>query len=263
MTNEEAIKELSEWLDACCGEEEIEPTREALRMAIEALKAQMEKSDDLRAKSAQNVQNGDLISRKLAIDAADKIIERDTSGNNDVVKAMTAWKMYVEALPSAQPDNRLSKIADLVEGTIDHFDLDDAMDLLYQIKDVLDSSDELPSAQPEPCEDAVSRQTLQKELALYSIDDITSEDEAGYNRAINDVQKMVLHLPSAQPERKTGKWIEFDCIEDKYDEIKCPCCKHIFTVDSYHWTDIGFIKDDFKFCPNCGADMRGEPNEDR
>lgn len=39
--------------------------------------------------------------------------------------------------PSAQPDNRLSKIADLAEGTIDHFDLDDAMDLLYQIKEVL------------------------------------------------------------------------------------------------------------------------------
>jgi hypothetical protein len=54
------------------------------------------------------------------------------------------------------------------------------------------------------CEDAVSRQTLQKELALYPIDDVTSEDEAGYNRAINDIQKMVLHLPSAQPERK---WI--------------------------------------------------------
>ena len=51
------------------------------------------------------------------------------------------------------------------------------------------------------CEDAVSIQTLQKELALYPIDDVTSEDEAGYNRAINDVQKMVLHLPSAQPER--------------------------------------------------------------
>ena len=51
------------------------------------------------------------------------------------------------------------------------------------------------------CEDAVSRQTLQKELALYPIDDVTSEDEAGYNRAINDVQKMVLHLPSVQPER--------------------------------------------------------------
>ncbi len=40
-------------------------------------------------------------------------------------------------LPSAPPDNRLAKIADLVEGTVDHFDLYDAMDLLYQIKRVL------------------------------------------------------------------------------------------------------------------------------
>lgn len=46
------------------------------------------------------------------------------------------------------------------------------------------------------CEDAVSRQTLQKELALYPIDDVTSEDEAGYNRAINDVQKMVFAFAS-------------------------------------------------------------------
>lgn len=58
------------------------------------------------------------------------------------------------------------------------------------------------------CEDAVSRQTLQKELALYPIDDVTSEDEAGYNRAINDVQKMVLHLPSVQPEITDGQAIE-------------------------------------------------------
>lgn len=46
----------------------------------------------------------DCISRQAAIDGADAIIARDTSGNNDVVKAMTAWKRYVEALPSAQPE---------------------------------------------------------------------------------------------------------------------------------------------------------------
>ena len=46
----------------------------------------------------------DTISRQAAIEAADSIIERDTSGNNDVVKAMTAWKEYIKALPSAQPD---------------------------------------------------------------------------------------------------------------------------------------------------------------
>ena len=45
----------------------------------------------------------DAISRQAAIDGADVIIARDTSGNNDVVKAMTAWKSYVEGLPSVNP----------------------------------------------------------------------------------------------------------------------------------------------------------------
>lgn len=40
MTREEAIKELYAWLDGCCGDEEIEPAREAFRMAIEALRVQ-------------------------------------------------------------------------------------------------------------------------------------------------------------------------------------------------------------------------------
>ena len=50
-----------------------------------------------------NVPCEDTISRQAAIDAADSIINRDTSGNNDVVKAMTAWKEYIKALPSVQP----------------------------------------------------------------------------------------------------------------------------------------------------------------
>lgn len=68
-------------------------------------------------------------------------------------------------------------------------------------------------------------------------------------------RKLMEDAPTIE-EHKTGKWIEYDSDEDKYDIIQCPCCKNTFTVDSFHWTDIGFIKDDFKFCPNCGADMR-------
>ena len=52
----------------------------------------------------------DCILRKDAIDAADKIIERDTSGNNDVVKAMTAWKLYIKALPSPQTEPELTEL---------------------------------------------------------------------------------------------------------------------------------------------------------
>jgi len=46
----------------------------------------------------------DLIERQAAIDAADKIIERDTSGSNAVVNAMIAWSEYIRTLPSAQPE---------------------------------------------------------------------------------------------------------------------------------------------------------------
>ena len=69
----------------------------------------------------------DLISRQAAIDTLYHVDEY----NGRSVEA-------IRNLPSAQPDDRLAKIADLVEGTIDHFDLDDAMDLLYQIKEVLE-----------------------------------------------------------------------------------------------------------------------------
>lgn len=45
--------------------------------------------------------------------------------------------LALETVPSTQPDNRLERIANIVEGTIDHLDRDDAMDMLYQIKEVL------------------------------------------------------------------------------------------------------------------------------
>lgn len=48
---------------------------------------------------------------------------------NDVLKD-------VSYIPS---DTRLEQIINLMDGTIDHFDYDDAMDLLYQIKGVLEN----------------------------------------------------------------------------------------------------------------------------
>ena len=61
--------------------------------------------------------------------------------------------------------------------------------------------------------------------------------------------------PTIEPERKTGKWICYDSDNYKYDEIRCSNCGKTFTVDAERWCDIGFIRSDLKFCPNCGVPM--------
>ena len=51
-------------------------------------------------------------------------------------------------------------------------------------------------------------------------------------------------IPSAQPERKTGKWIH----QAKFGRIECDQCSSVYRN--------AFAPKNF--CPNCGADMRGE-----
>ena len=53
------------------------------------------------------------------------------------------------------------------------------------------------------------------------------------------LEKRLKSLPSAQPERKTGKWIV---------HYECPKCGEI-------------TKDFTEYCPFCDADMRGEQDE--
>lgn len=49
----------------------------------------------------------------------------------DRKKVQEAIDMAIKAI------EQITKIADIVDGTIDHFDYDDAMDLLYEIKGVI------------------------------------------------------------------------------------------------------------------------------
>lgn len=89
----------------------------------------------------------DTISRRAAIDALmnselgswnNDDYERGARAQHldDVAAIKSVPSVRKKRKPSAQTE-RLKKIADLVDGTIDHFDRDDAMDLLYQIKEVL------------------------------------------------------------------------------------------------------------------------------
>ena len=96
MDNKEAIKELSEWLDGCCGGKEIEPTRQALRLAISALQAQ-----EVKTQLSAEGTTSDLISRQAAIEAVSNwLYDTQTTETSDEV---------LLKLPSAQPENEERK----------------------------------------------------------------------------------------------------------------------------------------------------------
>ena len=78
----------------------------------------------------------------------------------------------------------------------------------------------------------------------------------------NDIEafeKIIEAIPSA--DRPTAEWFVFDGESDLYVDIKCSYCQKVYTVDSYKRDDIGFTIEDLKFCPNCGARMKGADDE--
>ena len=62
-----------------------------------------------------------------------------------------------------------------------------------------------------------------------------------YHQEADDIAEMIANMPSAQPERKNGEWTK-DCA--------CGICG----FKPWYERDIHTLS----FCPNCGADMRGE-----
>lgn len=57
-----------------------------------------------------------------------------------------------------------------------------------------------------------------------------------------EIRLALRNMPSAQPERKQGKWKDF-C-----GSYQCSCCNMTNAYEE-------------NFCPNCGADMRGNTDD--
>ncbi len=95
----------------------------------------------------------------------------------------------------------------------------------------------IKAIEQEPCEDAVSRQAVEK---------ITWE-EPSYSDALNvltEVRDKVRALPPVTPTRKKGHWIE-----EPNSWLRCSCCN-----SHYPHTSIYAIRGS-NYCPNCGAEM--------
>ena len=80
-----------------------------------------------------------------------------------------------------------------------------------------------------------------------AIDALNIADDKGEIRTILDVIEVLKNLPSAQPERKRGEWIEYIP-----EHGKCPFCGN--------QVDLLGGKENI-FCGECGADMRGKKDE--
>ena len=110
-------------------------------------------------------------------------------------------------------------------------------------------------------DDLISRadveQTVEDNILCYTHSDrpIDQDPDTECHKAIRIalgmLRKDLRKLPSAQPERMRGKWINrsLNTLYPEWERYTCSVCgKHSNSYD---------------FCPNCGADMRGEQDENR
>ena len=97
--------------------------------------------------------------------------------------------------------------------------------------------------QPEPCEDTISRQ-----MAI----DAVSRGCQEFRGIFAECEKNLNELPSAQPERKTGRWILWN-----YPGEECAICSAC--GEEYDQMELYIGGNDYpKYCPNCGAKVGAE-----
>lgn len=96
-------------------------------------------------------------------------------------------------------------------------------------------------------EEYISRQAAIDEIGkcetIHEYD--LNDNYIGYYCA-DEVDMVLRSLPSAQPERRKGKWIDNDIDPEAWNY--CSICGEQ-AIDLYD------------FCPNCGADMRSQAEE--
>jgi hypothetical protein len=99
------------------------------------------------------------------------------------------------------------------------------------------------SVKLQPCEDCISRQA--------AINTVVFEcgEWAGLAK---EISKQFQQLPPVTPQPKTGHWeyVQYD-YNPNLGNWHCSECRGICT-------EMHSIEDAYNYCPNCGADMRGE-----
>ena len=98
--------------------------------------------------------------------------------------------------------------------------------------------------------------------ALERKKDKNAKGEIGgfYNAIIQQDIETVMKLPSVQPKRKLGKWcFDTDGLLVCSNCYSNPTNRILLNADIIY--DMTPIRERMRYCPTCGAYMRGEQNE--
>lgn len=88
--------------------------------------------------------------------------------------------------------------------------------------------------------------TISRQAAIDAAVEAADEWDGGYSRSREEIITLKLRmLPSAQPERKKGKWIPYSLEGLRY---KCSECESRYETP-------------WHFCPNCGSYNGGESDD--
>ena len=105
---------------------------------------------------------------------------------------------------------------------------------------------------------------IKKEDIVKYIDNMPSELTEDGRRMVRQIRlkEFVAELHTYSfPDREKGEWTKIQSGDDKFPEsIVCSKCKNENSHLDFdeHGEPIGKVFITSKFCPNCGADMRGE-----
>ena len=109
------------------------------------------------------------------------------------------------------------------------------------VKRIIHILNDAPTIEPEPCEDAVSRQAILN----YKCDCYDSEGHLLYAVPTG----YIVRMPSVRPKRKKGKWKLLSIMHSTPPTYVYRCSECGMETFGTH-----------DFCPNCGAEMR-EPED--
>ena len=103
--------------------------------------------------------------------------------------------------------------------------------------------------------DLISRtETVEQLQGVLDVTIPITDYDDGYIDGVEVGVSTVSTMPPAQPERKKGEWLPDN--NNAYEmRFVCSCCKESEVVPTIGFTKYKPLWD---FCPNCGADMRGE-----